>query len=328
MDYGKIIETGFSQAWKHKTLWIFGLFVSGGSGLFLRFRSDFWPGRGDFSHVLKRGLWPDISFLDINPLIIFFLAVVVLFLVCILFCLAVISIGALIDAARCLKENREYRFGSSLKAGLKKFWSLLGITILTLIIGGAAVIILVLMGVAAFVIHIVLGFLSLVFLIPLLMAAIFVMTITAALAERIIVIENKPVFDSIEESFALWKKRFGSSLLYALIYLGISIAVGLCALVIFIMILTPFIAIGFFNIWAAIFLGVPVIILVLLVVNGFTGGAMHLMTTEFYYQLRGLELAKVGLVYTAPVPPSIYPEPTKDTPPAEDIPPPSSPYGG
>jgi len=110
---------------------------------------------------------------------------------------------------------------------------------------------------------------------------------TSAMAERYIVLKNRPVFDSIADGFTLWTSNLGPTVLYSLIYLGISIGVGLGTLVIFMFVAMPFIAIGFVNLLLALMLGIPVALLVLLVINGFTGSAMHLMTTEFYFQLVG-----------------------------------------
>ena len=58
MDYGKIVSTGWAQAWKHKTLWIFGFLISGGGGGNIFNYSDEFDnfglgpmGRGDLYHI-------------------------------------------------------------------------------------------------------------------------------------------------------------------------------------------------------------------------------------------------------------------------------------
>jgi hypothetical protein len=80
----------------------------------------------------------------------------------------------------------------------------------------------------------------------------------------------------------------------------------------------PFIGIAFVNWLVAIVLGIPVILLVLLVVQGFSGSAMHLMTTEFYFQIsarsEGLQLAAAGVGPSAPTP---TPMPPPGTPPVQ-----------
>jgi hypothetical protein len=156
---------------------------------------------------------------------------------------------------------------------------------------------MILIGVAAFVIHVALGILSLLILIPLLIVIIFMTTITVAMAQRYIVIENRPVFDAIADGYNLWKAHLGPSIVYSLIYLGLSIAVGLGTLVILLFTVMPFIAVGFVHVLMAVLVGIPVVLLILLVVEGFSGSAMNLMTTEFYFQL--IEMSKPPMVQPA-----------------------------
>ncbi|MEE9442643.1 MAG: hypothetical protein V3V99_08235 [candidate division Zixibacteria bacterium] len=324
MDYGKIIATGFKQAWKYKSLWIFGLFVSGGGSGYFNLSDKFE--RGDIGNW---GRWDRFGDFDLrnfdfdNPLFILALAGIVLLLVLVFWVLGTISIGGLIGAARDIKSNMEYRFSNALSTGLKKFFPLFGLSLLALIIGGAFVFILIMIGVGTFIIHVGLGLLSLAILIPLLIVGIFIIGVTAALTERMIVIENKQVFDSIGDSFALWKSHLGPSILYALIYLGISIAIGITAMIIVIFMVLPFIAVGFVNWLLAVLIGVPTVLIILLVISGFTGSATHLMTTEWYYQLKGLSQAVAAIQVNAPAPPQ-----TSSTPPppsTDDNPPPPPP---
>lgn len=310
MDYGKIISTGWSQAWRHKTLWIFGFLISGGGGFNLPNVSEKFDnfgmgpiGRGDLYHIRE--------FVLAHLYIIVLLAAMALLAFLVWIVLSVISTGGLIDAARQMKNNEPYGFGKAFKTGVRYFWRILGIGILTFVLAVASIIFLVLLGVAAFFIHWGVGVLSLLVLIPILIVVIFVITITITLAERYIVIEDRPVFDAITDGYNLWKANLGSSILYSLIYIGIGIAVGLATLVIILFAVIPFIAVGFVNLLVAILIGVPVVLLVLLIIEGFSGSAMHLMTTEFYYQLlekrkpEAVQPAGTGGDYMPPSPPPV-----------------------
>jgi len=296
MDYGKIISTGWSQAWKHKTLWIFGFLISGGGGSNLPNISEKFDnfgmgplGRGDLYHVKE--------FILEHLYIIALLAAMALLAFLIWVVLSMISTGGLIDAARQMKNNEPFGFGKAFKTGVKYFWRILGISLLTFVVAAAFIVFMILLGVVAFVIHVGVGILALLVLLPILLVGIFVITITVAMAERYIVIHDRPVFDAITEGYNLWKSNLGPSVVFGLIYIGIGIAVGLSTLVVILFAVIPFIAVGFVNWLIAVVIGVPVVLLILLIVEGFSGSAMHLMATEFYYQL--LEKSSPAAVPTA-----------------------------
>ena len=61
--------------------------------------------------------------------------------------------------------------------------------------------------------------------------------------------------------------------MYTLVYIGIGIAVGLGTLVILLFTVVPFVAIGFINWVVAILIGIPIVLLILLVLEGFSGSA-------------------------------------------------------
>ena len=302
MDYGKIISTGFWQAWKYKSLWILGFFVAGGGSGNMNLGDDF----GDWGGNRYSDIIGDILG---NPVMIFFIVTGILALILIFWVLSTISIGGLITAAGRLKRNEEYRFWDCVSASLSYFWRLFGLGILVMVIIIGFLILLGLIGLMAYFIHWGALVMALLIIVPVLIIGAFIAIITSALAERMIVLADRPVFDAIGDSFALWKSHLGPSVLYSLIYLGISIGVGLVTLVIFMFVAVPFVAIGFVNLWVGIILGVPVILLLLLVVEGFTGSAMHLMTTEFYFQLSGLDKDRLAPATTPYAPPSPPPPP-------------------
>ena len=125
-------------------------------------------------------------------------------------------------------------------------------------------------------------------LIPLFIVGLFIAIVTIAMAQRIVVLENSGVIDSIGEGYSLWTKQLGSSIVFTLIYLGISIAIMLATVLIFIFVAMPFVAIAFVHLILALAIGIPVALLIILLITGFTGSATHLMTTEFYFQLRDI----------------------------------------
>jgi hypothetical protein len=305
MDYGKIVSTGWSQAWKHKTLWIFGFLIAGGGGTNI---SNF-SNKFDRFGLAESDLFRFREFIVDHMYLILLLAALALLAFIIWIVLRTISVGGLVEAARQMKHGEEYRFGKSFGVGVHYFWRLLGIGFLTFVVIFAFIVLIAIIAVVAFTIHVALGVLSLVVLLPLFLVGMFIAVITASLAERQIVIENRPVFDSIGDSFNLWKSHLGPSVVFTLIYIGIGIAVGLGTLVILLFTVIPFVAVGFVNWLVAILIGIPMVLLILLIVEGFSGSAMHLMTTEFYFQLVEADqppmmaTANAGGSYTPPPPP-------------------------
>jgi len=328
MDYGKIVSTGWKQAWQHKTLWIFGFFISGGG-------MSVGNNIGDkFKFGRKTSLdLPGIeTFLMEHLALILVLLMIAIVAFIIWIILSTISVGGLIDAAGQMKRGEEYSFGRAFKSGTRYFWRIFGLGLLTFIVGFAFIILLILFGVIAFLLAVPLGILSLLILIPIMIVGIFLLTITQAMAQRYIILKDRQVFDAIEDGFNLWKSHLGPSLLYTLIYMGIGIAVMIGMFILIFMAVIPFVAVAFVNLIIAILVGVPFILLFLLIFDGLTGSAMHLMTTEFYFQLldegkpvMAPPMPETGFTPPSTPPPTPTPEPPPTPPPSELPPPPPTP---
>lgn len=281
MDYGKIVSTGWKQAWQHKTLWIFGFFISGGGISY----SNNISNKFKFGRHTKFDLPEVESFLMAHLGLIFLLVAVAIVAFVIWIILSTISAGGLIDAAGQLKRGEVYGFAKAFGKGAHYFWRIFGLGLLTFIVAVAFVLLLALFGLIGFLIATALGILSLLILVPVLLIGVFIVTITMAMAQRHIVLRDRMVFDAIAEGFTLWKSHLGPSLLYTLIYVGLGLAVMMGTLLVIFVAIMPFVAVAFVNLIIAILIGIPVLLLILLVVDGLSGSAMHLMTTEFYFQL-------------------------------------------
>jgi len=281
MQYGKIISTGFGQAWKHKTLWIFGLFISGG----MSFNVFDITKRSDTGNWRRVQCSPGERFSRQQSFH---------------YCVSggghhpghhlvhrahTISTGGLIDAGGQLKRNETYSFGKAVRAGLTFFWRVLGLGILTFVVVLAFILFLVLVGVVAFVIHTAIGVFVAFDSHPDIYSRHIHCGYYVRHGQSTIVIRNDRVFDAITDGFNLWKSHLGPSVAYTFIYIAIGIAVFLGILLIAISAVLPFVGVAFVNLIVALIVGIPVVLAILLVVEGFSGSAMHLMTTEFYFQL-------------------------------------------
>ena len=283
MRYGDMITFGFRQAWKHKSLWLMGFFAAGVSAF-------------DVSSVgHSETLLTIRDFFLANLLLLFLFVLLLMALVASLIFLRFVSEGGLIDAAARLKKNEEYRLGSSFYVGASRFWPLLGLGLLYFIVVVAYFMVLVATGVMAFVLNVMIGVLSLLLLLPLALAGLFVVEISYCLAQRMVVLNKGRVFDSIGDSFALMTANLGPSLSFFIIYLAIMIAIMIGVAMALGFLAMPFVAVGIFNLWLALALGIPIGLIILYLINGYLGSATNLMKTDFYFQIVARQSAKTGL---------------------------------
>ncbi len=155
--------------------------------------------------------------------------------------------------------------------------------------------VLVATGVMAFVLNVMIGVLSLLLLLPLALAGLFVVEISYCLAQRMVVLNKGRVFDSIGDSFALMTANLGPSLSFFIIYLAIMIAIMIGVAMALGFLAMPFVAVGIFNLWLALALGIPIGLIILYLINGYLGSATNLMKTDFYFQIVARQSAKTGL---------------------------------
>lgn len=277
MNYGEIISFAFSGAWKNKSIWLLGFLASMGGGAVFNFGSGNRNIRG-FSYVQ--------DYLSQHIALLALLISLLLFFFLIFFVLSIISQGGLIEAARKLRLKEECRLGPCFSVGVARFWPFLGLQLLFVVVIIAFVIVLVLIGALAFALATALGIISLLFLIPIFLLAAFTGTMTVSFAQRMIVLDQRPVFDAIGDGFDMLRKEIGSVVLFFIIWVLLSIAIFLATLAILVPLLLPFIGIGMINVWLAVITGLPVMLIVVYLISGYTGTATSLMTTEFYFRLR------------------------------------------
>jgi hypothetical protein len=301
MNYGEIVSLAFNRAWRYKSLWLLGFLTVGFSTF------NFSQGRDEL------GAFGDFVFR--HPLLILSVAAFLPVLLLVFFILRIIAEGALIDAAARFRRNEPYRLGPAWQTGMSCFWSMLGAAILFFIMIFAFVLILVVIGVIAFLIATAWGIVSLLVLVPIFLAGLFVWVMTYTLAQRMIVLEHRPVIDSIGDGFAWLTQALGVNLVMFLISLGIMIVFTIISALIVAVVALPFITVGLFNLWLALLLGVPTALLILYLVNGYVGSAVSLMMTEFYFRLE--QHLRPAAVVSVPMPE------LGSTAPDEPLPPPA-----
>ena len=217
MDYGNILSRAWQVTWKHKVLWIFGIFValSSGSGSFNSGinwnQSGSGNGGGNFP---QPDMPPQLrEFLNSPALPIAIIALLCLGLIIALaiFLMGVASTGALIGGIDLAESTGAVTFSQAWALGTSNFLKILGLKIGVGIIGFVAIF----AGIICC---------------PLLCLVIpgsIALQVIAEFASFAIVLDKEGVIESIQKGFNVLKTNFTSVFVLGLILFGIGIAYGL-----------------------------------------------------------------------------------------------------
>ncbi|MCK4573852.1 MAG: hypothetical protein KAU36_05750 [candidate division Zixibacteria bacterium] len=302
MEYGKLINRAFQIAWRHKSLWFFGLFAGGGSSYFnldLDGLIDNANGSGSL-YGLDIPSFPEELLV---PLILWFVLLGMVF-----FVMSLISEAGLIDSVNRIERGGVYRFGQAFSKGVGYFLRFLGMTILYIML------ILLTIGVCGglvalcFFLHVALGILSLLVAIPAVIVIIFWSGNMLCLTQRSIAVRDNSIGNGLEEAHILFKANLSKVFLITLIYIGLTILFGILGLIVWgifgVPIAAAVYALGLGTIAAIIaglFMGLPIS----LILGGYIGTFFSSLYTLFYFEL--LEPGRI-MIHSAP-PPDYPPQP-------------------
>lgn len=282
VDFGFITRESFRIAWRHKLLWIYGIFVSGTA----------WNTNlgGDADSMGLDSFEGSLSQLpDIPEAFWVGAGIAIAIFVIAMFLAGVVSTGALTDAVnRIVRGNGRWGFGQSLSRALDFFWPLLGM-FFTVVLGTAAyLIIAVLIGVGAFAIHIAAGILYILVAIPLSAIVFWAGLTTYSLAQRALIIRGLDYGGAWTEGWALFQRFWKESAIMALLRIGIGIAIAMATAMIMLIFGGPafLTAIaGGLELTLSIILAMLIAWPVLLIVGGFAGTVTFNLYTLFYFEL-------------------------------------------
>jgi hypothetical protein len=272
---GAIIRKAWEICKLHKSLWVLGAFAGGAPTFAFQ-----WQNRslGLFGgHLSPLGAGAGVAI--VMALLVFLFLFLILHLIC---------AAGLVDAVNRLARGGAYKLSSSFSVGLDFFWRFLGLFILYLFACIASMVALVLPGALCFFINTVLGFLSLLILIPVGLAAFFAIFCIHELARRATVTRNVGLGEAVEEAWYLFRNNLATNAVFVLIIFALSILIVAVLVIILAALAAPFVAIAFipkFGLILALILGIPVIFLVLVLFNGLTGSFLSAIYTLFYFEL-------------------------------------------
>jgi hypothetical protein len=247
MDYGKILSRAWQITWRWKILWILGFLASigqgfGSSGSSYQTRGDEWGGPR-----IPEEAWVVIAAVGCLALLLGIA----------LWVLSLIARGGLVTGVQQVEDEDATTLGAAWRAGVGRFWTLLGISILT--------------GLPAF-IAIVAGILLLGLLIFGTIAAIdaaaevggflggtasvlcggvvccggillaIVLEQIRVYAERAVMLEGLGAIDSLKRGWQVLKDNLGPTIILWLIFLVIGLVVGAVLAAPFVALMLPFLA--------------------------------------------------------------------------------------
>ncbi len=286
---GDIIRDSFKLAWKFKYLWLFGLFAAGGGG------GGNFGGKFDPSNIDAAKEW---ILAALAAIILIGSAILLVVLV-----LHVISKTALIYNVYQIETGGAHSLSGGWDFGIKRFWPMLGVTLLELVVATAFVTVLVLVEVALFVVHIALGFLSLLIALPALFAGLMAISLMWTYANRFVVLETRGVIEALGEGMSLMRRQWKPSLLMLLVKIGIAIAFGIGLAGVGAVLFLPAIALWMMSKPLAIVYGVLVLLPFTVLLTSYVGTFDSTAWTKVFLQLRAPDYAAPGAPTGDPAPP-------------------------
>ncbi len=271
MNYGKIVEDSFSFAWRYKSLWLFGLFAGSGGNFNFDIDSD---------DLNQSDFMPFDSWEPLWELILPILAALII-IALIMFVLHMICSPALVDGINKIARGGTYRFSDSYSRGLDFFFRKLGLTLIFIAVVSGVILLAVLPIVA-------LHWFGVLLLLPIFVIGLFFAITIYSLAERAMVVRDTSIGDAIDEAYILMKRNFGKCVMVALIFIGLSIGVGILFVMLAAMLYFPvnMIVQAMSENRSIVFvLGIILGLPITLVVGGYVGTFFHSLYTLFYFGL-------------------------------------------
>jgi hypothetical protein len=306
MDYGKIIRDSFALAWRHKTLWILGIFAGFGGGFNTSFnKNDIEALRGGpFGNALG-GLGESSSEIwhTLAPYAIGITIFGLIFLA--MHCIAT---PGLIDAVNRITRGGTYKLAESFSTGIDFFWRTLGMLILMIVTFMALIVALVVMVVVSWMAAMPLGVVTLLLAIPIFLSGLAVIGSVYTLGLRAMVVRNVSIGDAIAEGYTLFRAHLGKNIIFLLINIGLAIALAIAVGIATLVVYGPIVVLAYslgLALWQSFLLAVVLALPLTIPIGGYLGTFQSSMYTIFYFALVEPE----GPQYAATTDPAGY-EPT------------------
>jgi hypothetical protein len=239
MNYGNLVRRPFEIVARRPYLWILGLLAGGATTFNWSSSSNYRTSGGGPSTETLQAFWTG------NWEWIVTLAGIALAIGIVWFILGCVATGGIIRAAVEHDDDHDYRFGTAWKAGYGTGWRIAGLRITVFALAVAAAI--VVGGLAGATAAFSTTFVPAAVIFALLTAAAalasaafyIVLGVACEMAERLVVLENRPVFESLGEGFRMVRYRFKELALGFLIMIAISIVAGIAMALVAVLVAVP-----------------------------------------------------------------------------------------
>ncbi len=259
MDFGKVLGRAWEITWRYKVLWVLGFLAGlGQTGGTSQSSYSIYEGDLDkFSYRLGEAteeFFAAISVLILGVLCLMFILAIVIWVI------SVISRGGLIAAVQQVEEDGSTSFRRAWAAGAKKFWTLLGLSILSAL----PMIILIIVGLVFLGLGIGVGvglldvseaaaittfvFVSVVcggFLCCGLFILMIVLEQIRIYGERAAILEDLGWIDAFKRGWQVLKENLGATIILWLIFFALGIVIFGISFVIMAAIAAPFFGLFF-----------------------------------------------------------------------------------
>ncbi len=349
MEYGAIIKRAWEIMWRHKVLWVLGLFAgisggcqggggSGGGG-------DFTGGQGGSGPDFDFTGMPDFeAFAEWLPLIIGVVALLV-FLGILWWILSFAARGGLIVGVNEIESGNPVRLGELWAAGFSRIFAQFGLSFILALPTFVIAVVMIAVAVVPLVSTLIAGNEpsaalaapvcgSLAIGIPLLIVVGFLLDLIRLIAQRYLMIGGRRVFESIGDAWRFIRGDFKNSFLMYLINSGLNIVASIViAIPIFLValaVLAPTLITMRSGDMASLFVGVGVMTLLITIIgflySAIWGTFTSALWTIFFRKMTGMEVAVAPMpqpvVPVAPAgwQPPVAPAPQAPAPPAPEPP--------
>lgn len=219
-NFGEVLTRAWQIVWKHKILWVFGVFAAcsranggGGGGRGISSGGGTGPGEQPFPQ-LQRTFEQIGQWISDNPWIVVLFVVLVLILVVLSLFLGTIGrIGLIKGTEQAERGAERLIFGELFSESMPYFWRVLGLSLLIGLIFLVIFIPLALFGVFTGGV----GFICLIPLICILIPVAIAVSIVIEQANVAIVLENLGIGDGLRKGWAVVRANVGTMIALALI---------------------------------------------------------------------------------------------------------------
>ena len=229
MNTGDILIQAWKTIWKHKVLWIFGIFAGCGT-------SSFGSANGSVNYSVESPSQVNNFFSNLDPSLVALLIGLAILVTLIIIIFAIFlstlgKIGLIRGTFQSYKGADRLTFGELFNGSMPYFWRVFGLVLLIGLLTFVAIFGLIILGVVGTIFTLGIGLLCFIPLLCLLIPATWLLTVFTQQAIIAIVLENLGTKDGLQRGWDVFKTNFGDMLIVGIILFLIYMAIAFILIV-------------------------------------------------------------------------------------------------